>query len=191
VIPVINRLLDARGLFDLAVATQDWHPPDHGSFAPNHGRRPGEVIDLDGIEQILWPVHCVQKTRGAELHAALRRDRFARVFYKGTDPRVDSYSAFFDNRRRHSTGLGEFLRAQRVGEVVLAGLTTDYCVKYSSLDARSLGFDTTVVIDACRGVELRPGDVERAIEEMKAAGVRLVESAETLGFAAKRSAPPS
>ena len=174
VIPVINRI---QPRFELVVATQDWHPPDHLSFAANHpGRRPGDVIELDGLEQVLWPVHCVQDTPGAEFHPAWDRSRVGRVFQKGTDPRIDSYSTFFDNAHRRGTGLAEFLRDQGVGELYLAGLATDFCVKLSALDAVALGFATAVILDACRGVELRPGDADRAVAEMQAAGVKMVAS---------------
>jgi nicotinamidase/pyrazinamidase len=169
VVAAINRL---QPEFALVVATQDWHPANHGSFAANHpGRRPGEQIELAGLPQILWPVHCVQGTPGAELHPALNRARIARVFPKGTDPNVDSYSGFFDNGHRASTGLGEYLRDLGVDDVYICGLATDYCVKATALDAVGLGLRTQLVADACRGVELRPGDVERAIDEMRQRGV--------------------
>ena len=172
VVEVVNRIQPG---FDLVVATQDWHPADHGSFAASHpGRRPGERIELAGLPQILWPVHCVQGTPGAALHPGLDRSRIARVFPKGTDPSIDSYSGFFDNGRRSSTGLGECLRSQNVTEVHVCGLATDYCVKATALDAASLGFKTHLVEDGCRGVELREGDIRRAIEEMRRQGVVLV-----------------
>jgi nicotinamidase/pyrazinamidase len=172
VVGVVNRQHRQQPGFDLVVATQDWHPADHGSFAANHpGRRPGEQITLDGLPQILWPVHCVQGTPGAELHPALDRSQIVRVFRKGADPKVDSYSGFFDNGRRASTGLGEFLKDQGVTDVSVCGLATDYCVKATALDAASLGFKTHLLVDACRGVELQAGDVQRAIEEMRANGV--------------------
>jgi nicotinamidase/pyrazinamidase len=182
VVPVANRLLRA---FDLAVATQDWHPADHCSFAANHpgkrpgdpGKRPGDVIEVAGLRQVLWPVHCVQGTPGAEFHAALDSRRIARVFRKGADPMVDSYSGFFDNARRRATGLGDYLREQGVVEVYVCGLTTDYCVKATALDAVSLGFATRLIEDACRGVDLQPGDIARAIAEMRAAGVGIVRAA--------------
>lgn len=177
IVPLINELQER---FELVVATQDWHPRDHGSFAATHGREPGEVIDLDGLEQILWPVHCVQGERGAELVAGLSRERIARIFQKGTDPRVDSYSGFFDNGRRQATGLGDYLKEKGVTEVYVVGLTTDYCVKYTALDARDLGFETRVIIDACRAVDLHPGDLERALEEMNSAGVKVIESRDVL-----------
>jgi len=174
VVPVINALMPR---FDLIVATQDWHPVEHGSFAANHpGHEPGQVIDLDGLEQFLWPVHCVQGTPGAELHPDLNRAGITRVFRKGTDPNVDSYSGFFDNGRRKATGLADYLKAQVVTSVCICGLATDYCVKATALDALTLGFATCLVEDACRGVDLSPGDVDRAIRQMADAGVRVVKS---------------
>lgn len=174
VVPVINSLMDR---FGLVVATQDWHPADHGSFAANHpGGAPGERIELDGLPQILWPVHCVQGTPGAAFAPGLRTERFAAVYRKGVDPRVDSYSGFYDNGRKRSTGLAEDLRRRGVTTVYVAGLATDYCVKATALDARSEGFETFVVEDASRGVELSPGDVATALAELRSAGVRVVDS---------------
>lgn len=178
VIPLANAL---QSRFDLVVATQDWHPPHHASFAASHpGRTPGEVIEVEGLVQVLWPVHCVEGTWGAEFHPALDRTRIAQVFRKGTDPRIDSYSGFFDNGRRHSTGLADYLRQQGATEVFVCGLATDYCVKLTALDAVELGFATRVVLDACRGVDLQPGDVRRAVDEMRSRGVGLVASAPLL-----------
>ncbi len=178
VIPPANRL---QPRFDLVVAAQDWHPRDHASFAANHpGKNPGELIEFDGLEQILWPAHCVQGTEGADFHPDLQRDRFARVFHKGTDPAVDSYSCFFDNARRKSTGLGDYLKDQGAGEVYICGLATDYCVKFSALDAVDLGFRTHVIEDACRGVNLNPGDAAAAVEEMGRAGVDVLNSSALL-----------
>lgn len=172
VIPVANRLSPQ---FDLVVATQDWHPTDHGSFAPNHpGKKPGDVIELGGLEQILWPVHCVQNTPGAAFAAALDTSRVARVFRKGIDPEIDSYSTFFDNAHRRSTGLGDYLKEQGVRAVYILGLATDYCVRFSALDAVGLGFHTFVIEDGCRAVELQPGDAARAILEMRRAGVTVL-----------------
>jgi nicotinamidase/pyrazinamidase len=179
VIPVANRLQAASGLWDVVAMTQDWHPPSHQSFAVHHaGRSPGEVIELHGLQQVLWPVHCVQGSEGAEFAAALDTARVMHVSRKGTDPEVDSYSGFFDNGRRHATDLEAFLRDRGVGEVYVCGLATDYCVKWTALDAAALGFTTHVVVDGCRGVGLSPDDVPKALEEMRAAGVTLVESAE-------------
>jgi nicotinamidase/pyrazinamidase len=175
IVPVVSAI---QRRFDLVVATQDWHPPDHGSFAANHpGRAVYERIDLHGLPQVLWPAHCVQGTPGADLVPGLDRSRVARVFQKGTDPAIDSYSGFFDNGRRRSTGLGEYLTASGVRAVYVCGLATDYCVKFTALDARRLGLDTFLIADATRGVNVTPGDVDRAVEEMRAAGVGVVESA--------------
>lgn len=176
IVAVVNQL---QPRFPLVVATQDWHPASHGSFAPNHpGRQLGEMIELGGLAQILWPTHCVQGTPGAEFVAALDRTAWDRVFVKGTDPNIDSYSGFFDNGHRQATGLGEYLRERGVTDVYIVGLATDYCVKFTALDALQLGFRTHLIEDACRGVNLQPGDVERAITEMRTAGAEIVTSAE-------------
>lgn len=176
VVPIINAM---QPKFDLIVATQDWHPPDHASFAANHeGRAIGQLININGKPQVLWPVHCVQNTQGAALHADLDQSRMAQIFRKGQNPEIDSYSGFFDNDHHHATGLGNYLRASDVDEVFVCGLATDYCVKFTALDARDLGFDATLIIDACRGVNLQPDDVEKAIAEMREAGVKIVSSDE-------------
>src|SRR6266536_1426580 len=178
VIPVANRLQSA---FPVVVATQDWHAANHGSFAASHpGKKVFEQIDLNGLPQTLWPTHCVQGTAGAELATGLQRDRIAKIFPKGTDPAIDSYSGFFDNGHRKATGLGDWLKAKGVSDVFVCGLATDYCVKSTALDAVGLGFKTHLVEDACRGVNLRPNDVKGAIEEMRRAGVEVVNSAEIL-----------
>ncbi len=169
VIPVANAAMER---FHLVVATQDWHAPDHGSFAANHeGKEPGEVIDLHGLDQVLWPVHCVEDEDGSQFVNGLRRDRFTAVFRKGTDPEVDSYSGFYDNGKRKSTGLADWLRRHGVSAVSVLGVATDYCVKFTALDAVAEGFPTTLLTEGCAGVNLQAGDVERAIEEMRAAGV--------------------
>lgn len=176
VIPVANALMPR---FDLVVATQDWHPPDHGSFAVNHpGRAVGECIDLHGIRQILWPAHCVQNTPGAELAGALDVGRIDHRVRKGTDPAIDSYSGFFDNGHRRATGLGEYLQERGVGHVYIVGLATDYCVKFTALDARQLGFETSVIEDGCRGIDAAAGDVQCAFAEMRAAGVHVIRSSD-------------
>ena len=174
VIPIANR---AQQAFELVVASKDWHPPDHGSFAANHpGHHVGEVIDLHGLPQILWPVHCVQNTPGAEFVPGLRTQSIERIFLKGTDRDIDSYSALFDNGHRKSTGLGEYLRERGVRSVYLLGLATDYCVKFTALDARQMGFNVTVIEDGCRGVNLEPVDSQQALEEMRRAGCRIIRS---------------
>jgi nicotinamidase/pyrazinamidase len=178
VIPVANKL---QPRFPLVVATQDWHLANHGSFAANHpGKKVFEQIDLSGLPQTLWPVHCVQNTKGAELAAGLNRERITKIFPKGTEPGIDSYSGLFDNGHRKSTGLGEWLKARGVTEVFVCGLATDYCVKFTALDAAQRGFKTHFIEDASRGVNLQPNDVRDAIAEMKRAGVTVVQSSEIL-----------
>ncbi len=174
VIPIANRLMSE---FDLVVATKDWHPGDHGSFAANHPwRKPGQVIDLHGLPQILWPMHCVQDSFGAEFHPQLNSDQIDEVIHKGTNPEVDSYSGFFDNGHRQATGLEQILRDRGVEEVYVLGLATDYCVKYTVLDALQLNFKTWLIKDATRGVELKEGDITAAFQEMEKAGAGMILS---------------
>jgi nicotinamidase/pyrazinamidase len=178
IIPIVNRL---QFNFSLVVATQDWHPSDHGSFAANHpGKNVFEQIDLNGLPQTLWPVHCVRGTAGAELAPGLHRERIAKIFPKGTDPGIDSYSGLFDNGQRKSTGLGEWLKAQGVTDVFVCGFATDYCVKFTALDAARVGFKTYFIEDASRGVNLQPNDVINAIAEMNRAGIATVQSIELM-----------
>ena len=178
VVAVANGLLPH---YERVVATQDWHPADHGSFASQHpGHSVGDVIQLHGLTQILWPDHCIQETPGAELVEGLDRGAIQAVFPKGTDPGIDSYSGFFDNGKRRATGLGKHLRGEGVEEVHVVGLATDYCVKFTALDAAALGFETVVIEDGCRGVELAPGDIEKALAEMRASGITVMRSADVL-----------
>ena len=163
--------------FDTVVATQDWHPHDHGSFAANNpGAEPFQQRELHGLPQTMWPVHCVQGTRGADLHDSLDRGRIAHVFRKGTDPTVDSYSGFYDNGHRKSTGMADWLREHGITQLYVLGLATDYCVKFTALDARNEGFDVWLIEDGCRAVEIAKGDGDKAIAEMRTAGVTVVES---------------
>lgn len=178
IIPVVNKL---QPHFDLIVATKDWHPEDHGSFAANHkDKKPGEQIDLNGLPQILWPIHCVQDTEGAEFVADLDMSLVNMIFVKGTDETIDSYSGFFDNGHRKSTGLGDYLKEKGVTEVYVVGLATDYCVKFTALDALGLGFNTFLIEDASKGVNLNEGDVDRAVENMKTKGVSIIQSSDIL-----------
>jgi len=174
IVPIVNEL---QKRFELVIATQDWHPPDHASFAANHpGKKPGDIIELNGLTQILWPVHCVQNTPGADFVPALARTRINKVIQKGTDPQIDSYSGFYDNAHRRSTGLGRYLTSKTVAELYIAGLATDYCVKFTALDALPLKYKTYVIEDACRGVHLQPNDVAQAFSAMEEAGVQLIHS---------------
>ncbi len=173
VIPIINSLQDK---FDVVVATQDWHPKDHGSFASVQGKHVYDQIMLFGLEQTLWPDHCVQGTHGAELHKELKKERIGKIFYKATDKNIDSYSAFFDNGHKKSTGLAPYLKAKGVNEIYIAGLAADYCVKFTALDAIALGYKTAVIRDACRGVNIAEDDSKKAFDEMEKAGVILIDS---------------
>jgi nicotinamidase/pyrazinamidase len=170
VVPIINKLMTDYGL---VVATQDWHPRNHGSFASQHGKEPYAMGELAGLPQVMWPDHCVQETAGADFHALLEHERFAHVSRKGTDPSIDSYSGFFDNGHKKKTDLDAYLRAKGVDAVDVVGLATDYCVKFTALDGKQLGYDVRVLEKACRGVELAPGDIARAITEMREAGVEI------------------
>lgn len=172
IIPIINEIIHYP--FDLVIATKDWHPSDHGSFAVNHGKKPGEHIKLAGLDQILWSVHCVQGTLGSEFAPGWDLTCVDKVIYKGTDPLIDSYSTFFDNGHRKSTGLEIYLRDKGIKDLVIAGLATDYCVKYSVLDALQLGFKPFVVADACRGVNLNPEDSKEALLLMSRGGATIL-----------------
>jgi len=175
-VPIANLLMP---LFDVVVATQDWHPSDHVSFDASHaGHRVGDTIMADGLPQILWPIHCTQATHGAEFYPGLNLAGIHHLVKKGIDKKIDSYSAFFDNAHQRDTGLADYLRNQGVQEIYLMGLIIDYCVKFSALDAVQLKFKTHVIVDACRGAELVQGDIARACEEMRNAGVKLINVAD-------------
>lgn len=176
IVPVINVL---QQKFKYVIATQDFHSADHGSFAANHlGKKPGEFIELAGLTQILWPVHCVQGSKGAEFHPDLDQSQWIAVFQKGKNPEVDSYSGFFDNARRGDTGLGDYLKSKGIRQVFVCGLALDYCVKFTALDAKSLGFETALIVDATRAVNLNPKDGDSAIDEMEKAGITILTSKE-------------
>lgn len=163
--------------FQTVVATQDWHPANHASFAVNNpGTQVGQVVTLASGPQVMWPPHCVQDTPGAELHADLPRAKIDGVVRKGTDAAIDSYSGFFDNDHRKQTELHAWLAERWIKQVYVLGLATDYCVKFTVLDALKLGYDVKLIEDGCRGVELAPGDSERAIAEMRGAGAAVVDS---------------
>jgi nicotinamidase/pyrazinamidase len=176
VVPVINRLSQA---FERVVATQDWHPQNHVSFASNHsGAKPFDTIRGKEGEQILWPDHCVPGTPGAEFHPDLDTLAFDLIVRKGMDPNLDSYSAFFENDHQTPTGLHFYLEGLNVKTVYLTGLALDVCVFYSAMDALKLGFHTLVVEDACRGIDTPPGSLKTCLEKMRSAGVRILKAAE-------------
>lgn len=158
ILPIVNQLLQMP--FDCIVATKDWHPKNHESF------------------KLLWPVHCVQDTPGAEFYPGWDKKKVHAVFLKGIDPEVDSYSTFFDNEHKRSTGLEDFLQKAKIKKLYFAGLATDYCVKYSVLDARRLNFDAYVVLEGIRGVDVNPEDSKKALQEMAEAGAHLIHLSE-------------
>jgi nicotinamidase/pyrazinamidase len=175
VVPVANELMQS---FSLVFATTDAHPPTHLSFARNHpGRTVYEQVELDGLPQVLWPAHCVEGTPGADLHPRLERTRIKQVVLKGTDARIDSYSGFFDNGHRKQTELHAVLRSEGVTDLYVLGLATDFCVKWTALDAIELGYRVFLVVDGCRGVNLQAGDVDRALDVLREAGAVLTTSA--------------
>jgi nicotinamidase/pyrazinamidase len=163
--------------FELVVATQDWHPSDHQSFASQHPNLAiGSTFELAGLPQIVWPDHCVQGSHGAEFLADLQHQQFDHVVRKGTNRQIDSYSGFFDNGHRQETGLHDFLQQQGVNQLYVMGLATDYCVKATVLDALQLGYRTCLILDGCRGVDLQTGDVDRAVEQMRSCGAIPISS---------------
>jgi nicotinamidase/pyrazinamidase len=177
VIPVIHRIAPR---FENIVLTQDWHSPQHFSFASAHpGKHPFEQIELSYGPQTLWPDHCIQGTPGAQFHPALQLIRAELVLRKGFRPAIDSYSAFFENDRATSTGLGGYLRERGFKRVFIAGLAYDYCVGYSALDARRLGFDVVIVRDACRAID-RNGSVAEMEKQFLTAQVSVITSTELL-----------
>lgn len=170
---IINRINMLMGEFQTVVLTQDWHPADHSSFASNHaGSAPFETLTMSYGPQTLWPDHCIQGTVGADFHRDLRTDPAQLVIRKGFRSAIDSYSAFFENDRSTTTGLIGYLSARSVRSVTFVGLATDYCVAYSALDAVRLGLKATVLLGACRGIDLG-GSMAAMTEQMRAAGVAL------------------
>lgn len=165
IVPVINDLIPK---FDFIVTTKDYHPKNHCSFKENGG---------------IWPVHCVRGTEGAKIHKDLNEDacKIQTNIFKGVNVDVDSYSAFFDNERKNSTALNQILNENNIKTLYVTGLATDYCVKFTVLDALELGYEVFVVKDACRGVNVNEGDVDKALSDMKAAGAKIVDSNEVVG----------
>lgn len=161
---------------DLIIGTKDWHPKTHKSFAVNSNAKVGESGILSGLEQIWWPVHCVENTEGSEFHDNLHDEKINKIIYKGTDEEVDSYSSFFDNGKKKKTELDDYLKENKIKELYIMGLATDYCVKYTALDAVDLGYKVYLVKNGCRGVNLEPGDSERALVELRNKGVNIIEN---------------
>ncbi|WP_085696050.1 bifunctional nicotinamidase/pyrazinamidase [Pseudomonas sp. B26(2017)] len=177
IVPLINRL---AGQFKQVVISQDWHPAGHASFASSHpGRQPYDLIQLPYGEQTLWPDHCIQCSRGAEFHSGLDLPHAQLIIRKGCNPDIDSYSAFLEADRVTTTGLAGYLKERGIDTVYMVGLALDFCVMFSALDARAAGFNTFVVLDACRAIDLN-GSRATAIERMQVAGVGLIQSTELL-----------
>ncbi|HEY0897539.1 MAG TPA: bifunctional nicotinamidase/pyrazinamidase [Sphingobacteriaceae bacterium] len=176
IIPLINRL---QQHFDLIIATQDWHPHSHLSFASNHhGKKLFDTIDLYGMEQVLWPDHCIQQSAGADFHPDLDTRKIEVIFRKGMDPSIDSYSGFYDNGHRKSTGLGGFLRGKEANMLAFCGLAADFCVYFSMKDAVAEGFKATLIEDATRPIDQRNFDAIR--RELPGTGVDITSSAAIL-----------
>lgn len=172
IIPVVNNIIDK---FDKIIFTKDWHPSKHKSFATNHkGKKIFDVITLNNIEQILWPVHCVQNTFGAEIHKDIKIPQNAFFVEKGTDVEVDSYSGFFDNGKIHSTKLHDILKKNNVTDVYFCGLATDFCVKYTVLDALSLNYNSYLIADATKAVV--SNDFDKSIKQLVEKGAKIVYS---------------
>ena len=176
ILSIVNKL---QPQFDLVIATQDWHPQNHKSFASNHeGKSVFEKIDLEGLEQVLWPDHCIQGTSGAELSKNLDTQKVEAIFRKGTDPSIDSYSGFYDNGHRKSTGLADYLRGKKIDEVYIVGLAGDYCVYYSAKDALKEGFDTYIIEDATRPISQE--GFEQAKKDIEEMGGKVIQSEEVI-----------
>ena len=170
IVPIVNRMIAEH---EHVVLTQDWHPAGHSSFASTHdGKQPFETVDMPYGPQTLWPDHCVQGTKGAQFHPDLVWTRAELIVRKGFRKTIDSYSAFFENDHTTPTGLGGYLKERGIASITLVGLATDFCVAYSALDARKLGLDVTVELDACRGIDLG-GSLDAMTAKMKDAGVTL------------------
>lgn len=177
VVPVANRLMP---YFPVVIATRDFHPPGHISFASRHGQPLYTTIETEHGTQVLWPDHCIRDDDGAALHSSLDLSSISRIVDKGTDLEIDSYSAFFDNARVHKTNLDEILRELQAEEIYICGLATDYCVLFSALDGLELGYKVTIVTDGCRGVNLNPDDSIKALEKIVAAGGQYLTSDEVI-----------
>lgn len=151
---IISRINELQKKFDLVVATQDWHPTNHKSFASQHeGKNPFDIIDLNGLQQTLWPDHCIQGSKGADFHKDLNTNRIEAIFRKGTNTEIDSYSGFFDNGRKKATGLHGYLKDHNVTSVYVCGLAADFCVYFTAMDAISLGYETTILDESTRAID--------------------------------------
>ena len=171
---IISNINQEMKKYDCVVLTQDWHPKGHSSFAISHeGKNPLDVVKMPYGDQILWPEHCIQGSKGAEFHFKLDTDRASAVIRKGSNPLIDSYSAFFENDRRTATGLDGYFKTLGIEKIYLVGLATDFCVNYSAQDAAKLGYKVSVFEEMCRAIDLN-GSLELARTEMRDCGVELI-----------------
>lgn len=181
IIPLIN---DLAGHFGHVILTQDWHPPGHSSFASSHpDKQPYDTVDMPYGEQILWPEHCVQGSKGADFHSDLDTDRAELIIRKGFRKEIDSYSAFFENDHETPTGLTGYLRERGIDTLYIAGLATDFCVHWSAVDGRKLGFEVHVVKDASRGIDTN-GSMEEAMKRIRGSGAHVVTADEAISVTA-------
>ena len=170
IIKPINKIIKQ---YDLVIATKDWHPKNHISFASNHpDKKIGDIINVNGVDQVLWPDHCIQNSYGSDFPEQLDISKLAKVVYKGSDANIDSYSGFFDNGHFRSTGLSDYLKSKDVNKIDYVGLATDYCLKYTAIDSVSEGFKTRVLINCIKGIEEK--GCELALNKMKSKGIELI-----------------
>jgi len=176
IIPTINKL---SNMFEKVIATQDWHPKNHVSFASNYpGKKEYDIIEHKGIEQVLWPDHCVPGTKGAEFQSDLETERVNLILRKGDNPEIDSYSAFRENDKKTITGLEGYLKNLDIKETYICGLALDYCVFYSAMDAKQLGFETYVIIDATKGIDSPENNIDKALRKIKENNIKTIESSD-------------
>lgn len=174
IVPIINELQEK---FDLVIATQDWHPLDHSSFAENHpGKKEFETIQLHGMDQVLWPVHCVQNSKGAEFHPELNSKKIEAIFRKGTEKEIDSYSGFYDNAHLKSTGLSGHFKEKGITSLYFCGLAAEYCVYFSIMDALKEGFEAILLEDATKAISRE--DFEKAKKAILHAGGKIIDTSE-------------
>ena len=170
IIKPINKIIKQ---YDLVIATKDWHPKNHISFASNHSdKKIGDIINVNGIDQVLWPDHCIQNSYGSDFPEQLDISKLAKVVYKGSNANIDSYSGFFDNGNFRSTGLSDYLKSKNINKIDYVGLATDYCLKYTALDSVSEGFKTRVLVDCIRGIDKKGSEL--ALNKMNSKGVELI-----------------
>jgi len=173
IIPYINHLMKTNN-YDEIILTQDFHPTEHKSFAVNNGKSVGEIIELNGISQTMWPVHCVQGTSGVEFHPDLEKNKATYIIKKGMNPEIDSYSAFFDNQKLIDTGLSDYLKSKNIETVEIVGLALDYCVKYTCIDAVLEGFKVILHFKGTKAVNLHPDDAKNTVFELLEKGVSVI-----------------